>query len=295
MLLNATNRREAIWLLSAVVLAGVVAARRRHPVLRLVVLGHLATAFLYVLAAGVSRPETEKFIGYWYNDPHRLAAMLPITGVPLAVGGVLLLAALVAEKLPTTLPRVRLATSVPSAAVGLTLVLVGATGLLNPADREVRVAVTYPRVEERKLVTDEMRAFFARVAEHVPAGSVVAGNPFDGSVLLWALTGREVLFPHFLTSTSEDQAYLAAHLHEVATDPRVCDLARSLDVEYLLIGKSTGREDERFYTGIVAVTESARPPGLELVDSSRESRLYRLAACDGGGPTAANAVVPHGG
>jgi hypothetical protein len=291
-LLNATNRREAIWLLSAVVLAGMLAARRRHPVLRLVVLGHLATAFLYILAAGISRPDTEKFIGYWYNDSHRLAAMLPITGVPLAVGGILFLAAVVAEKVPT-LPRVRLATSLTSAAVGLAMILVGATGLLNPADREVRVSVTYPRVEERKLVTDEMRAFYDRIAERIPPDAVVAGNPFDGSVLLWALADREVLYPHFLTATGEEQAYLAAHLDEVATDPRVCEVADELGVEYLLIGRPEGRRDERFYVGIEAIAESAYTPGLELLDSAGPSRLYRLAACDDEDRPVVNALPRH--
>lgn len=290
-LLNATNQHEALWVLSAVVILGAVAAHRRYPTLRLIVLGHLATGFLYVLAAGIARPDTQKFIGYWYNDSHRLAAMLPITGVPLAVGGLLVLATFLADK-AAALPRPR-ALPTATASVGLVLVLLGATGQLYAQDRTDRVGVTYPRFPQDQLVTDEMRAFFDRVAERVPPDAVVAGNPFDGSVLLWALADRTVLYPHFLNSLSDDQAYLAAHLDRVATDPRVCGAARELGVDYLLIGKPTDRSGPRTYSGIDAVADAELTPGLELVDSAGQSRLYRLAACDSASPSASYALPPR--
>src|SRR5262245_3769826 len=89
--LNATNLREALWVLSAVVVVGAL-TMRRMPALRWLLAGHFVTAFLYLLAASLNRPDTHLLTGYWYNDAHRLAAMLPITGVPLAVAGLLFLA-----------------------------------------------------------------------------------------------------------------------------------------------------------------------------------------------------------
>jgi hypothetical protein len=298
-LLNSTNGHEALWLLSAVVIAGVVAARRRYPVLRLVVAGHLATAFLFVLAAAINRPDTQKFIGYWYNDSHRLAAMLPITAVPLAVGGVLLLASVVLEKVPALVPRpvpqplsrlrpLRAATPI---AIGVTLVLIGATGLLYPDDRAERIAVTYPRDERGQLVTNEMRTFYDEIADRLPEDAVVAGNPFDGSVMLWALEDRKVLYPHFLASNSDEQKYLARHLDDVASDPKVCRYARDLGVEYVLIGKRRARTAE-LYVGLADIAVSAGTPGLELLDSSGETRLYKIAACEDGGAGAPNATRP---
>ena len=90
-LLNATNQREALWLLSAVVIVGAVTARR-WPAMRWVLAGHLIAGFLYMLAAALNTPATHMLTGYWYSDSHRLAAMLPITGVPLAIAGMLFLA-----------------------------------------------------------------------------------------------------------------------------------------------------------------------------------------------------------
>ncbi|MDQ3786474.1 MAG: hypothetical protein M3422_04430, partial [Actinomycetota bacterium] len=108
--LNATSKHDALWLLSAVVLTGVLAATRFR-VLWLIVAGHVASAFLYMVAAALNRPDTMIFTGYWYNDPHRLAAMVPITGVPLAVGGIVFLAAKLTEvrRLPSTATAVGLA------------------------------------------------------------------------------------------------------------------------------------------------------------------------------------------
>jgi hypothetical protein len=261
-LLNATNHREALWLLSAVVVVGMCTVKR-FPAMRWVLAAHAVTALLYVLAAGLNRPDTRLLTGYWYNDSHRLAAMLPITAVPLAVAGILFLA----TKL----------TKVGQPAIVLTAVLVVATGGLHPADRELRIGVTYPLAEERKLVTDDMRDFYARTADEIPAGSRVIGNPFDGSVMLWALAGHEVLFPHFLVANSPGQAYLGRHLEHAASDPRVCRELDRYDVEYVLIGKNEADTVRGDYGGILGVTDAA---GFELVAREGQTRLYRITACD---------------
>ncbi|QQQ74239.1 hypothetical protein IOD16_23915 [Saccharothrix sp. 6-C] len=172
-LLNATDLREALWPLSALVILGTATARRT-PAIRWVLAGHLVSGLLYVPAAALNRADTDLLTGYWYSDSHRLAAMLPITGVPLAVAGVLFLSGKLLSR-ARRLPR-------PAAAVGLTAVLVVTTAGLYSTDREARVAVTYPKAREHQLVTDEMREFHPRIAERVPEDSVVLGNPFDGSV-----------------------------------------------------------------------------------------------------------------
>jgi hypothetical protein len=276
-LLNATNQRQALWLLSAVVFAGIWAARR-SPALRWIVAGHLAAAFLYLVAAALARPDTRILTGYWYNDSHRLAAMLPITGVPLAVAGVVFLTnALRPYVEKVRVARVRIArVTVPAIAVALTAVLAVTTGGLYPADREDRIIVTYPRVEHNKLVTDQMRAFYDRIARKIPKDSVVIGNPFDGSVMLWALVDRKVLYPHFLVDKSPDQVYLGRHLKNAATDPKVCAALARQQVEYVLIGKNDPTFVSKPYDGIPGVEHR---PGFELVDHAGDTKLYRITAC----------------
>jgi hypothetical protein len=267
-LLNATNLRGALWLLSAVVVVGAFTARR-SPAIRWVLAGHVVAALLYVLAASLITPATRMLTGYWYNDAHRLAAMLPITGVPLAIAGILFLA----SKARVPAMRTEL-----TAAVTLTAVLAVATGGLYPTDREERIMVTYPRVEEHKLVTDRMRAFYDRIAAEIPEDSVVIGNPFDGSVMLWALADRKVLSPHFLFEESPDQEYLGRNLKRAATDPRVCQVLARYRVEYVLIGRND--PDIAAITPYEGIAPSRNAEGFELVDRAGPTSLYRITACE---------------
>lgn len=307
-LLNATHRHDALWLLSITVILGIIAARHT-PLLWLLVTAHLTTTVLYVLTAAINRTDTEKFTGYWYNDSHRLAAMLPITAVPLATAGILYLT----HKITTTttataqhenqnqrenqgksqsqsqsegqgtrrlaaIPGIRSANTV---AVGLTLALVLATGGLYPTDRYNRVASTYhPKNPETELVTQEMRDFYHRIASKIPDNAVVAGNPFQGSALLWALEDRNVLFPHFRTTTTDQQDLIAQHLNDLMNNPNVCDAVNNLNVKYLLIGGAQFRtRDNRwnYYTGL---TDPHSTHGFELIDSSGPSKLYKITGCD---------------
>ncbi|OLF17014.1 DUF6541 family protein [Actinophytocola xanthii] len=279
--LNATNKYGALWLLSLVVIVGALAGLRRTE-MRLLLAGHVVVGFLFVLAAAVNVPETRKFTGYWYNDSHRLAAILPITGVPLAVGGILYLAgrilAATADK-PDWRRRVATAPSV-AVAVVLTAVLVVATAGLYPTDRRDRVSIGYLERPRATLVTAEMREFYDRIAEQIPADAVVAGNPFTGSSLLWALEDRKVLFPHFRAAYSEEQTYLAGHLDAAATDPEVCAAATDLGVEYLLVGGVEFRPSDDQWEYFEGLDDPGTSSGFELVDSSGPSKLYRLTACD---------------
>jgi hypothetical protein len=208
--------------------------------------------------------------GYWYNDSHRIAAMLPITGVPLAVAGVLFLTNALRPYVKHAKP------TVPAIAVALTAVLAVTTGGLYPVDREQRIIVTYPRTEHNKLVTDQMRAFYDRIATLIPKDSVVIGNPYDGSVMLWALADRKVLYPHFLVDNSPDQSYLGRHLKDAATDPKVCAALARQHVEYVLIGKNDPSTVLQAYDGIPGVTQRE---GFQLVDHAGDTKLYRITAC----------------
>ncbi|GAB3429720.1 DUF6541 family protein [Actinophytocola sediminis] len=278
--LNATHAKEALWLLSAVVIVGFFAARR-HANLRLIVAGHLATTFLYVLTAAINRPDTRKFTGYWYNDSHRLAAMIPITAVPLAVGGILLLTAKVLSATSAKADWRGRIGAVPAAgiAVVLTLALVAATGGLYPQDRYTRVVAGYAPRPAGVLTTPDMREFFEQIKDEIPEDALVAGNPFNGSAMLWALADREVLFPHFRGEHSPEQTYLANNMDDAATDPRVCQAATDLGVDYLLIGEAEFRPSDRKWVYYDGVDDPASLQGFELVAEHGGNKLYRLTAC----------------
>ena len=207
--------------------------------------------------------------------------MLPITGVPLAVGAILFLTAKALEATADKPDWRRRVATAPTAvvAVVLTVALVAVTGGLYPNDRYDRIIGGYAPHKAGILVTDDMREFYDRIAEEIPEDALVAGNPFNGSGMLWALEDREVLFPHFRSAHSEEQTYLAQHLDDAATDPKVCEAAKDLGVDYLLVGDAEFRPIDPQWNYYEGVDDPNSASGFELVDSLGANKLYRLTAC----------------
>jgi hypothetical protein len=283
-LLQSTMGYNALWVLAFVTLGGILLCRRQ-PALRWVVGGFAVTAFLYMIAAAFNRPDTEKFTGYWYNDAHRLSAMLPITAVPLAVVALLYLG----RKLAAVLERQpRLPAVLRSRAfAGSSLVVLVLFGLLSSGfyvgKHSAVVRTLYvipPSVPSLDMVDPAEEAFFARVKDIVPPDSIVANNPWDGSALLWALADRRVLFPHLVVNSTPGEQYLAAHFNQAATDPAVCPIAESLGVDYLLVGDHTFWPWDARTKDYPGLTDPGPGKGFRLVASSGPTlRLYQLTAC----------------
>ncbi|GHF63916.1 hypothetical protein FHX82_003125 [Amycolatopsis bartoniae] len=273
LLRNATNTYDSLWVLSALVLVGFGYCLWRSG-LRWLVGGQLLSCVLYVLSAGVNTAATQKFTGYWYNDSHRLAAMVPITAVPLAVAAILLLTHAIRRGVPKAAPV--LVASV------LGVVLLAVTGGLYVHSHTTVLAGHYTEAAAKpgsRLVDDRERAFFARIKNEIPADARVAGNPWDGSILLWALADRQVLVPQFGVPETPDRTSVAQHLIDAATDPAVCAAADRLDVRYLLIGEEYFWPDSPGPKEYPGLADPGARPGFQLVDSDGPLKLYRLTAC----------------
>ncbi|NKQ53518.1 hypothetical protein HFP15_11560 [Amycolatopsis sp. K13G38] len=259
---NPTPGFNALWVLSAVVLVG-IALWRRHPEL---VGGYAISAGLFVLAAALNRRDTQLLTGYWYNDAYRLGAAITITAVPLAVAGLLHLA--------RWWPRLGL----PTAMVALVLLTKGMyVGNHAEALKYRGVDALSGANSEGYLVDARTEAFFERVQPLIPRDAIVAGNPWDGSTLLWTLADRRTLFPHLGTATSPVQWYLAGHLNEAGTDPQVCREATRIGVGYLLIGESTFWPDDHERQRYSGFADPGARPGFRLLAQDGPLKLYRLA------------------
>ncbi len=283
-LFQSTIGYNALWVLALVTLGGILLCRR-YPPLRWVVAGFTVTAFLYVVAAAFNRPDTAKFTGLWYNDPHRLSAMLPITAVPLAVAALMYLGrrlAVFLERRPRLPARLR-----SRSFAGATLIVLVLLGLLTSGfyvgkhSTVVRTLYVIPQSQPSLDYVDPAeQAFFAKVKQIVPEDAIVANNPWNGSALLWALADRRVLFPHLDIRTTAAQRYLAAHFNQAATDPMVCSIADSLRVHYLLIGDHTFWPWDNRTKDYPGLTAPGPGNGFRLVASAGENlRLYQLTAC----------------
>ena len=307
-LLSAPNGKPALWALSLVaVIGGVVAWRLRTS--RWLVAAFAGTAFLYVVTASLNRPSTQFITGYWYNDSYRLAAMLPLTAVPLAVLGITRLA----DHLGALLAKV----PAPAATVPPGMVVAGGAGTEGQAPAGRRSLLRTPTVlslvvllalapltkffyvgantatvagsyaiedvpERSTLVDRTEEEFLPELEAKLPEDALVANNPWDGSTVMLAEVGRRALFPHANIPWSAEQQYLAANLDDAGRDPEVCRAAERLGVRHLLMANRTFWPHDARNKDYPGLRVSPSDPGFELLAQKGTIKLYRLAACDAG-------------
>jgi hypothetical protein len=281
--LGAANGRPTLWVISAVVILGVVFLWKVVDQ-RWLIGAFAASVFLFILTASVNSPRTQAITGYWYNDTFRTAALLPIVGVPLAVLAVVE----VANRLRDWLNQGDRAWlgKFGSSALGLTLVLalvvvVAGKGMYIKVHGNAVSEIYAGQDDSTKgnLVDARELAFYGRVKDKIPPDAVVAGNPWDGSALTWALIDRRSLFPHVGLPKSNEQNYLALHLDDAAEDPTVCRDAKDLGVGYLIVGNLHFMPTNPSVKDYPGLADPVGRPGFELVDSDGDLKLYKLTAC----------------
>lgn len=279
-LTNSTNDRPQAWTISVLVLVGAVLALRRAATSWLVP-AHLASGFLYLQAASQEGAFTTAVTGAWYNDSHRLAAMVPVTGAVLAAIGVLGVAALLRRAVLTVgTVGLRWRGSITAGTVvATTLLAVAISGGMHGQVHAVLLSSPY-RLTSEVLLEPGQREFLDRVGPEIPSDAVVAVNPYAGNALLYPLTGREVLFPHLSGRWTPEMVTVAARLRYAATEPAVCDAVAATRVTYAISGPVTfwrWNGTSTHYPGLDGLDGF---PGFEPVDTDGRNTLYRVTACD---------------
>jgi hypothetical protein len=290
-LLNSTNRKPAAWLLSIVVLVGIVSCIRQKT-RRWLIAGHVLSAALFVMAAAINSDRTALFTGFWYNDSWRLAAMIPITGVPLAAIGVMAIGTALRNVLTgqTVLKLPRIANSQVAVATVLVIAFGGLTTGFYTQEKAAFVEESYAQMDgggNQKMVTAAKLTLIQDIGRIVPPDAVIAANPWIGATAVWSLADRRLLIPNLdpLIMTP-DQAYLAKNLIRASVDPKVCQLVGKLNVQYLMTGPvalADGPNDSRlpFFSGL---RDPNGAKGFERVAQAGDSQLFKISACGSGRP-----------
>ncbi|WP_434993726.1 DUF6541 family protein [Arthrobacter sp. Ld5] len=220
--------------------------------------------------------------GSWYQDPQRLASLLPIPTVVIAAFGASAILTWCWARISTT--------PLAPAPVGRYLAggIVAVLALVGGLQSQ-RGAVDEMVVESRRnhtfegnptiLSLDEL-ALLERVDDVVPEDAVIAVNPWNGGSLAYAISGRSVTQYHMSSGAlPPDLDVLARELDDATASSEACEIAREDDVEYVLdFGDFylLDRDQARLYP---AFDEVADASNLELVDSEGEARLYRVTDC----------------
>lgn len=265
----APNRGPAAWALAVLVLAGLVAALRDSRAGWLVP-GMLALSTLDVLAVASDGALAQDLTGFWYNDRYRLVSLVPVAAVPLAAAGARALAGLRRVPWRRTLLRPAVVLAVSAATFQGT-----AVGAHAVATRHSVVQ----RGDEAQLVDEAEQRFYARLDDVVRPGEVVAASPWTGASLVYALSGRRVLFPHFTGYRSPEQRLLAEQLRAAPFNPAACDAAARLRVAWVVEDAELFRiwpHSPVGYPGLQRVEEFG---AVERVDGVDGVTLYRLRPC----------------
>jgi hypothetical protein len=251
---------------------------------------------LYVLVRGLDIPLRGTVTGYWYADPQRIAALLPLIGIPLFTIGMTLVSWGFVRGLRSLLelrsasrngtPAVPQRRALPARVAALTAIVFGLAVAIVPARGAASqqsfayLAQVYAPDTSTGigLLDPDEVLLFDKVAGIVKPSETVAGNPWDGSSLIWALGGRQSIFPHTGIVLDADRAIIAQSLRNAATDPRVCPAVRNLRLRYVLdLGHEIwGWDNSAYYPGLEGLQEAGV---ATLVAHQGDARLYRLTVC----------------
>lgn len=275
---TASPARSALNIVMAalVVVGVVVCARRRrsNDVVMLVIAA--AAAALYIVVSGLPYwTLRDMIVGVWYDNSPRLAALLPLMWVPLAATGFEVVWRWAKDRL-----RRR-----GMADAATTRLLVAATLLIVvvvPQATAIRVAVaaaatSYRFTPDAALLSTDERDLIAKLPSLVPADAVIAGSPWTGAALAYALADRHVLMAHTLTATTPDTNLINDGLDKATPGSLVCAAVKREDVRYVLdFGSREINGGRHPLPGLLHLQSSS---AVELVDAVGEAKLYRVVAC----------------
>lgn len=289
LLRNFTHAPAPIWFpaiaLTILVLLGVRAGFRR-PGLRWLPAALILLAFTYPLTAGTNFVVANIAMAPWWDNPERIAALLPLLAVPLSALGLVHLVDWLAPKLrarglsPTFWQR----KGKLSTAAVIAVVLV----LSNPGlwQMKAQVGIMYevpPEPNGLAQVDAQELALIRRLPNYTTADDVIANNPYNGSALAMALAGRHMLFPYSSQGDLNPDLYtLRFWLNRVGSDQDVCAAAKQQGVTYLLdFGTDyipAFNAPRSLYPGITLAADS---DAFTLVASEGHAKLYKLTTCAG--------------
>ncbi|MGO4384597.1 DUF6541 family protein [Specibacter sp. RAF43] len=253
-----------------------VVQTRRH----LWLLGAFAVSvFLFIAATGFGQgPQRSFFTGVFYNDSFRLAAMLPVVALPLAVYGTVWLFDVIVARLPQVSPgRNRQWIAVATAGTLACLAIATAGQDSSVAAMVARAQLQYAASPTANLLSTDERALILRADRKIPANATVIVNPLTGAALVYALADRKVILPAAGSTPSPDDRILTHHLTELGSDAAVCAAVKRLDSYYLL--DFGARQINKMNMEFPSSQALAATPGLTLLDREGPAKLYRIDAC----------------
>lgn len=261
------------------VLAGIVAtAVSRRPEAFVALSMYVVAAGLFVVVSSFTyQPLRDVLTGSWYNNIPRLAAIVPMTMVPLAALGTEWVWRMLKRPADASGVRVGRAVRAVGSVAGVAAIALVLTGPVATVSSFVNTV--YRIAPDSLLISSDEYALLERLGDRVPEGAVIAGNPWTGTALAYALAGRQVLQPHTLSEVSPDIRTIQDGLRSARAGDAVCAALDRTHTRFVLdFGTREILPGTHSYPGF---EDLATSPAVRLVDEQGDARLYEIVACEG--------------
>ncbi|MBM7830025.1 hypothetical protein JOE59_000730 [Agromyces cerinus] len=264
------------------VMVGVAGVFLRRTPIWLVIAYGLSVLFFAVANGAPVGPLRTAITGLWYNDAFRLAAVLPVTAVALATIGLVMLIEWTARGIRALVPAdsspALLRTAVSGAIALVLIVAVVGTQFGGVQRTRGHLADAYRFEAGSPVLSPDEAAVFAEVAELTPEDAVIAGNPWNGSSLVYAYADRAALFPHLGGRYPEGYWDIAEGLGDGTA--AACSAAAEFGVDYVLDfgDRFVFQVDARteLYPGLTDLQDAT---ALTLLASRGDAKLYEVTGC----------------
>ena len=271
------------WWLAILTLLGFLSLRRHLSLIWIAVVG-VAFSALFVLAASYEGSVVELLTKPWWNDKWRLAALWTLCAIPVAGAGIVLVKDFLWNAMQRMLPFVRdfrmLRTQVSSAATLAVLILLIALSsegfyLGRNTARLGQAFTDGPTVSRLELEAFEV------LARAVPPGGMVMNDPYDGSALMWSLTGvrpafaSPVIANHELSTMEKNRRILFDSFNQIDTNPKVQEAVKNLGIDFVIVCQGFIAPASEHVAGMRDLGLVDR---LEVVYQNEEATIYRIRA-----------------
>ena len=255
------------------------------PRLRWLLMSHVYLVFLYMLCAGSSSWLARELTGFWYNDAQRVAALIPMTAVPLAAVGITSAADALGRFVGRVSADVFGRPLPPRRALGIACLgmLVVPAALYPSQGIGHGAAVLQDRYDNANfshhLVTADEQVLYEKLATQIPAGETVLGSPFTGAQFSGIWSGHRVVIPHTGSNPIPDVALISQKFKSFTTDPQVCAAVKRLKVGAVVDDfdrYAAADERQSSYSGLVNLYDT---PGLTPIGYGASAVIYRVGDC----------------
>lgn len=254
--------------------------RRDAPAISLVVICAL-TMWFYVVSASW-RPDSvrDAITRVWYNDSFRTGPQIAAVVAPVAAYGLAVILMLLARSVCRATGRLRRPVRQLSATA---LVIVSAVAVTAWGQD---YSVSYGQIigqgnyrfnDHSPLLNTDEAQVVSRLNKTVAPNSVIANVPGDGSGLIYAMTGQRTVLMTAQATPTGDAKQIYDRLGNVQSDPSVCRAVDATRIRYVAAFGSEVNLMRHDYAGFRGLENN---PGVTLVDSAGQARLYRITACD---------------